>query len=523
MKVRLTLLTLLISCILNNYGQQLTFQKTFGGIKADDGKAIQQTTDGGYILAGQVHTISADSVDLCLIRTNQNGDTLWTRLLGGSLSDWANAVQQTNDGGFIVAGGTFSYGANNELIFLNKLDVNGNLSWSKTIGGSNINDAYSIQQTTDDGFIISGVTLSYGTGAGDLYLVKTNNLGDTLWTHTYGSAAGLEYGSFVRQTSDNGYIITGFTTSFGTATDIYLVKTDINGSLQWTKSIGGSGYDRANSVVEIPGGYIIGGYTSSFGSGGHDALLMKTDANGNVLWSKAYGTAGTERAYGIKQTSDGGFVLSGFTNINNGDVYLIKTDGAGVVDWSKSFGGPNNDWAWDVIQSNDGGYVCLRGSSSFGTGNSDIYMIKTDGSGNSGCNGADFPTVETSQLFTSLNTASITAGGGDILTINPSVKHGVNITTQCTTMELETSPAEVELVIYPNPFVSYLYISIQSGIEFKNLEFRIFDMFGTEVQRVTGIRSNMMEIKANDLPVGIYFYTLLENGITIASGKLAAE
>ncbi len=525
MKVRLIILTFLISCTITNYAQQLTFQKTYGSTKSDDGKAIRQTTDGGYIIAGQIHTLTADSVNLYLIKTDVNGDTLWTRVLGDSLSDWANAVQQTTDGGYIVAGGTFSYGANNELIFINKFDATGNLSWSKAIGGSNINDAYNVRQTTDGGYIICGVTLSYGAGGGDLYLIKTNSNGDTTWTHTYGGAIGLEYGSSLQQTSDGGYIAAGYTSSFGTATDIYLVKTNNLGHIQWTKSIGGAGYDRANSIIETSdGGYMMGGYTGSFGAGGHDALLVKIDINGTVLWSKAYGTAGAERVYAVKQTNDGGFILSGLTSSNGGDIYLIKTDSAGMVNWSKSFGGANNDWAWDVIQANDGGYVTIRGSANFGAGNGDIYMVKTDSMGNSGCNGIDFATTENSQLFVSSNTATLMAGGGDIININPGIQYGGSVSTLCTTMGLEADPQpEIKLNLYPNPFIHSLSIEIQSGEEFENAELRIIDIHGREVQRITNIFTTSIEIKRNHLPSGIYYYSINQKGMRMAAGKLIAQ
>jgi hypothetical protein len=195
----------------------------------------------------------------------------------------ARAVQQTTDGGYIVAGGTSSIGAGNSDVYLIKTDANGNTLWTKTFGGTGDEYAYAVQQTTDGGYIVAGDTNSFGAGNRDWYLIKTDANGNTLWTKTFGGTA-VDYATAVQQTMDGGYIVAGITNSFGAGNaDAYLIKADTNGNTLWTKTFGGTDYDTAYAVRQTAdGGYIVAGGTVSFGAGTGDMYLIKTDASGNV-------------------------------------------------------------------------------------------------------------------------------------------------------------------------------------------------------------------------------------------------
>ena len=209
------------------------------------------------------------------------GDTIWTRTYGGSDDDAGWSVAQTTDGGYIIAGWTESFGAGMEDVYLVKTDVEGDTLWTHTYGGSSTDWGYFVAQTTDSGYIVAGRTASFGAGSSDFYLVKTAPDGDTIWTRTYGGTDS-DYGYSVVQTTDGGYIVAGGTRSFGAGEyDVYLVKTDALGDTIWTRTYGGSDYDGCRSIVQTSdGGYIIVGETKSFGAGLHDVYLIKTDSLG---------------------------------------------------------------------------------------------------------------------------------------------------------------------------------------------------------------------------------------------------
>jgi hypothetical protein len=259
----------------------------------------------------------------------------FAKTYGGTDGYWASSVQQTSDGGYIVAGYTDSFGAGDDDIFLIKTDANGNIIWAKTYGGIDNDRAFSVQQTSDGGYIVAGWTYSFGAGSRDFFLIKTDANGNIIWAKTYGGTSWDEATS-VQQTSDGGYIVAGDTRSFSAGDDdIFLIKTDANGNIIWAKTYGGASYDEASSVQQTSdGGYIVAGVTRSFSAGWHDVLLIKTDANGNVQWAKTYGGTSVDVAYSVQQTSDGGYIVAGYTSsfgAGSSDIFLIKTDANGNI------------------------------------------------------------------------------------------------------------------------------------------------------------------------------------------------
>ena len=208
----------------------ITFERTYGGSDWDDGSSVQQTSDGGYIIAGYTKSFGAGG-DVYLIKTDANGNLLWQKTYGGSGYDDGTSVKQTSDGGDIIAGWTESFGVGGRNVYLIKTDANGNLLWQKTYGGSDYDWVFSVQQTSDGGYIIAGLTESFGAGGRDVYLIKTDADGNLLWQKTYGGSDD-DCGTSVQQTSDGGYIIAGYTFSFGAGEgDVYLIKTDANGNV----------------------------------------------------------------------------------------------------------------------------------------------------------------------------------------------------------------------------------------------------------------------------------------------------
>jgi hypothetical protein len=251
------------------------------------------------------------------------------------LDEVIGRAQQTTDGGYIAAGCTDTYGAGDYDVYLVKTDANGLTLWSRTYGGPAGDLGLWIQQTADSGYIIAGVTESFGAGGVDVYLIKINSVGDTMWTRTYGGPRD-DVGLAVQQTADDGYIVAGRTSSYGAeSSDVYIVRTDANGDTLWTRTYGGTGYDIAASVQQAPdGGYIVAGSTQSFGAGNGDVWLIKTDASGDTMWNRTFGGTGNDAGKSVQLTADRGYIVAGATwSFGSGlsDVYLIKTDSLGRV------------------------------------------------------------------------------------------------------------------------------------------------------------------------------------------------
>jgi len=232
-------------------------------------------------------------------------DTLWTKIYGGLGSSGGLSVQETTDGGYITAGYTSEFGAGGQDVWLIKSQVNGNTQWTNTFGGDEHDLGNSVQQTADGGYIIVGYTISFGAGSRDIWLIKTDANGDTLWTVTYGGNY-IDEGNSVKQTSDGGYIVAGHRSVQGAdGQDVWLLKTDANGDTSWANTYGGIYSDIGHSVQQTTdNGYVICGQTWSYGAGNYDIWLVKTDVNGDTLWTNTYGGINSEIGYSVQQTTD---------------------------------------------------------------------------------------------------------------------------------------------------------------------------------------------------------------------------
>jgi len=328
-KLNLVLLIEIVSLFVN--APAIAWTRFYEKGENSRGYSVQQTTDGGYVVAGSTYL---GATDVYLIKTDSLGDTLWTGTYGGSEG---RSVQQTTDGGYIVAGLAWS-DSTGEDVYLIKTDSLGDTLWTRTYGDSTDDWGYSVQQTTDGGYIVAGCIISLNAGYAYVYLIKTDSLGDTLWTRTYGDTSSNGANS-VQQTSDGGYIVAGFTDSRGAGSlDFYLIKTDSLGDTLWTRTYGGTYVDLGYSVRQTTdGGYIVTGYTA-IGGWNRKVYLIKTNSLGDTLWTRTYGTLGREDyGYSVQQTTDGGYIVAGWTKgngIDNSLVCLIKVnfDGSGGIE-----------------------------------------------------------------------------------------------------------------------------------------------------------------------------------------------
>jgi len=335
--------------------------KTYGGSCYDRAYSVQQTSGGGFIIAGMTESYGVGLYDCWLIKTDENGNEEWDQTYGGVDYDYAFSVQQTVDGGYIIAGFTYSLGAGESDYWLVKTDENGDEEWNQTYGGVDYDHAHSVQQTTDGGYIIAGNTTSYGAGLYDSRLVKTDENGNEEWNHTYGGV-GDDYATSVQQTIDGGYIIAGSNSSYIVGNcDCWLIKTNMNGFEEWNLTYGGIDDDYATSVQQtVDEGYIIAGITESYGAGELDCWLIKTDVNGNEEWNQTFGGDDDDRAYSVQQTIDGGFIIAGTTTsfgVGNRVCWLIKTDENGDDEWNQTYNIGSSDVARSVQQTTDGGYI----------------------------------------------------------------------------------------------------------------------------------------------------------------------
>jgi hypothetical protein len=348
-----------VSCMVSSASAQTSWWRTFGGTDREEGNSVHQTADGGYIVAGWTESFGVGYQSVYLIKTSAHGDTVWTRMYGGTDFRRGLSGQGTTDGGCVIAGYVARQGK--QYVFLLKIDASGDTLWTRTYELIGYECGESVRRTDDGGYVIAGYTAQDND---DVHVVKTNPQGDLLWDRTYGGSDS-EGGASVQQTTDGGYIIAGDTKSFGAGNhDVYLVKTNASGDTLWTRTYGGPASDGGASVQQTSdGGYIIAGSTGSFGAGGGDAYVIKTTASGDTIWTRTYGGTANDGAGAVQQTTDGGYIIVGTVNsfgVGKADVYLIKTDAQGDTLWTRTFGGPDDDGGSSVQQTTDGGLDCPR-------------------------------------------------------------------------------------------------------------------------------------------------------------------
>ena len=356
-------LLLSVVCLSSITSAQTNWARTYSGGGYDWGNSVQETSDGGYIIAGYYRGC------VYLMKTNAQGDTVWTRAYGGAVGGQGSSARQTSDGGYILA---CSHGG----VDVMKTNSQGDSLWTRNYSGS----IGSVEPTADGGYILAGSLGDYPDD--DFYLAKIDAQGDTLWTRSY-PRAHSQSAYAVQQTTDGGYIVAGESYTVPSTHYVYLLKTNALGDTLWARTCGESGTDWFTSIQQtFDGGYVVATTSSTGGPGAPNVYLIKTNAQGDTLWTRTYGGAGGEFGYSVQQTADSGFIVVGVTTsfgAGDRDFYLIKTNSSGDTLWTRTYGGKDADDARSVTLTTDGGYAMTGSTASFGAGGLSICVIKTNG------------------------------------------------------------------------------------------------------------------------------------------------
>jgi hypothetical protein len=504
------------------------FELSVGGPSHDYAESIIQTSDGGYAIAGYTFNFGAFDYDFYIVKLNANAVIQWSRTIGGLTREQAYKIIQTNDGGYAIAGHTYPFGqGSDEDMYIVKLDSNGEFQWHRTFGAiegqeRNRDFAYSIIQTNDGGYALAGYTWRFPLYL-HIYFVKLDENGNYQWSRAIGGTS-VDIARSLIQTSDGSYIIAGYSRT-SNVDNFYIVKLNEQGSFQWNTAVGGPLDERAYSIIQSSdGGFVLAGETLSFSFGGayQNMYIVKLDTTGTLQWTRVVGGSRSDRAYDIIQAPDGGYIAAGHTashfSQSANRVYIVKLNSAGEFLMSKTVGGDWSESASSITQTTDGGFATAGFTLSYGTTPSvpDMYVLKFDSSGYTCDNSTPF--------------GSQTSTGGNSFTPNPIIfapvtiiteptviiNSGGNVTSNCTVLGIENPhggiPSSFELnQNYPNPFNPSTVISYSLPVN-SDVTLKVFDILGKEVAVLFSGNQNAgeynVEWNANEFSSGVYFYEL---------------
>jgi hypothetical protein len=412
--------------------QSAPWIKTFGG-RTDDGvRHMRRTSDGGFIMPGWKNT-SKSKYDASLIKLDARGEVEWQKTyeMGGYAA--LISVQEIPGGGYIATGDNYPDPSNfdNRDLWIVKVDSGGVIEWQKNYGGSSDEGGRYILQTAEGGYLVAGYT--YSSSPSGVWILKLDSSGNILWQKVFGGW-GVEIRS-VLQTPDSGFMFTAMNRSFGAGEyDAWVVKLDSDGNTEWQKAYGGTQNDYGQFIYPTSdGGYILGGATLSFGAGGADFWVLKLDEDGDIAWQKAYGGADDDWLRTIRPTLDGGYIVAGSTSsfgAGDYDGWVLKLDASGNIQWQKTFGGEKPDaflFALDVSHA----YFLAGETESFGSGGPDIWLAKIERDGSAGNCSACRDSLATVTVTTASQTDG--TGVGQNTTVSPQITYASEKAVKVTT------------------------------------------------------------------------------------------
>jgi hypothetical protein len=491
---------------------QPTFEKTYGSSNYEEIWESKLLSDSTIVHAG--YTKSGNAY---FIKSKLNGDTIWTKELVDAGLDLLYSVQETVDKGIIAAGRSNSFGAGVLDIYLVKLNKNGNVLWRKAIGGSADESANEIKQTFDRGFVIVGNTYSYGSGGNDFYIVKTDSLGNILWTKTIGGGQNDNAYS-VFETYNKDIVVAGLTTESNI--DVMIARLDKNGTIKWVNKYGNAGDDRANSIIENSSKeLIINGHYN-----GQDILLFKTDSLGLVLWAKSYGGLATDWGYSVKNTKDNNLIFCGYQGVPSflTDYLIVKTDQLGDTLWAKNYGNSNGQFATNLEECYDKS-IFITGYSQIAATDYDYLIIRTDSMGRTYCTNRNAAVAVSILTLTSAAKIYTVSNGGSVTAGSQTITSFCNMNVLCQSPLIGTDLSEINkydpAIIYPNPTSNLLYI-----------RFSLNDTYNISVSNILGTSiyssfttDNLFKVHLSDYSKGVYFLSITNSEGSRAIKKIILD
>ena len=504
-----TIISFLLLFWLNTTGiAQITFQKVFGSSGGDYANSLLKTPDGGYLLGANTLSFGDNFLKNYLIRLNDSGDTLWTKIFHGTHWEELNDMANTSDGGFILAGRCQAPAFDYDLR-MTKLNSSGDIEWISAIGGSGDEQALSIKQTSDGGYIMAGWTNSFGSGQQDIYLIKTDQNGDVVWSKVYGgNVSDVAYA--VCENETGGYTITGTMRSFLPDNDAFVMRTNEFGEILWVKVVGDAGEDVFYDVAANGSGYVVTGYSNSY-SNGYDLTILNGNGDGTINWMKAYHGPGDNQGRKILPTNDDGFIITGYYTVpgESADIFALKLTATGDTSWTRTYGGVSDDRALSVVLSNDG-YAFGGFENSFGFGNGDVYLVKTDLNGDSYCDEhhRSCEIIDITSEFSDITLDSTT--GGLAYSSLFTVTHGGSIETRCSSIvHVNELNDDMSFRVFPNPVNDHDQLYFDSPIcGFAVLH--ISDLVGNDIysQSTNIISGSNPILLTSSLPAGCYVFMI---------------
>jgi len=456
----------ILFCLIGNvFSQTKFFEKNYGGIRDDYGFAVKELSDGNYMISGwtkSYNTGNPNKPDVYLLKTKPNGDSIWFKNFGTTESEYGFSMDLTKDGGYIIGGHLYDFFS--EYLIM-KIKPNGTLDWTKSYKGKfPLWDNYltSVKQTTDNGYILAGYSNAFDTTNFDIWLIKTDSTGDTLWTKTFGGIYNEEAWSII-QTTDGGYAILGTTFSYGknsgNYSDIYLIKTNNHGDSLWTKHYGGDYNEFGNDIMQTQdNGFVVAGSNNSMGKGMSDLWLIRTDSMGDTIWTKTYGGTSEDQGRFVKSYK-GGYLIGGISyseSYGNSDGYVVITTSNGSFVKSFHYGGAINDEFQSGLVTKNDDILLIGNTSSKKVTNADILFVKL--------------------------------GQGTSIPNLPDSKNKV--------------------LVYPNPFEHEMNVYFNDN-EIHKVRFILSDINGKEIVNIEKTTANFLNVPLSNTQSGIYFYRII--------------